>query len=246
MLRITPRRWTSQPQFATGIDWSNPITWGLVFAFNPAIGYFDLVTKIAATGITSPTANTLSKTGVMYAGGVAGFSNTIPSTNGLTLFSIWKARPDQYRAADGTRIIASNRNGSNAGWSWGKDGAIGGGSGGNLTRQSLVFGNVAQYSEANYVIPSLFDTPVATRYTPSSNTVSWFANGAKSSSDTAVGANSAGTTLTFGAQGPYGGGNLGPWIDNLGVVFIFSRALSDAEIASLSANPWQIFSPALC
>lgn len=102
---------------------------------------------------------------------------------------------------------------------------------------------IAAYTEANSTIESFVDTPVAVRYARAAGLVSWFVRGAKSSNDTTAStAGTVGGDLVYRRQGPYAS-NLQPYIDKTGLTLVFERALSDAEIAALSANPWQLFRP---
>ena len=57
--------WTSQPQYPVDIDWSNPITYGLVIAFHPGGGYVNLVDKIPLTkvGVSTTVQSELSYSG---------------------------------------------------------------------------------------------------------------------------------------------------------------------------------------
>lgn len=236
---ILPHRLQQQPQQALPVDWGNPLTRGLKLAIVPSIGYVNLATGARALQST-PLVRGVSTSGITHNGGSRAEFPGIDASKGLTLVSIWRAKAGGYLTADATRVLASNRTASNTGWSYGRDIAANGTSGGTLTRQSLTFQGVAQYSEANHTIDSAVDTPVVCRYNRSTNLISWFRSGAKSSPDTAAGTVSAGGNTVVGAQGDYAG-NVNPWNDRFSVLLIFDQAKTDAEVRSLSDNPWQVF-----
>ena len=238
--------WTQQPQVPVGIDWSNPITRGLKFAHNPSSGAINLVNGQRALNSTAQDV-TVGKSGKRIQGESAGFQseyspNGLESAgNSLTIFSVITAQTAQYLGSDGDCYLLSTRDGSNNGWSFGRYQATGGGATGNLTRLALVLQNVAFYPETNYTIPSFVDTPIALRV--SGSTASYFSFGMKSSSDETVGTQlSSSGNLIHGGLGPYGT-SYNRWLDRAYCTMAWNRALSDAEIRSISQNPWQIFKP---
>lgn len=242
---ILPSRFRQQPQYPAHIDWSNPITRGLIFAHNPAIGEINLVTSQSPLNTTGFAKN-VGPTGKRI--NLSGSSNAEFSDNGasvagnsLTIVSIWRAKDSQYAFADGTGILVSSRTAGNAGFSWGRTAAQSGGATGNLTSQTFVVHGVAQYTEANATIESLVDSPVAFR--ASGTVASWFRFGKKSSADTTIGTCSTGSALVIGGLGPYGSSGWF-WTDRAYLTLVFNRPLGDDEIALLTssvASPWQIF-----
>lgn len=234
---------TAQPQGPIAVDYGNPLARGLVFAINPAAGGVNLARSNWPSVNTELVRSTSAS--VLISSGAANYSQSINNANGLTLFSILRSRDaSQYLFGDGERAILSARNASNQGWTWSRAQAadIGGGKG-NATRQAFTLNGVAAYSEANSTIESFADVPVALRYNKSTGVISWFSNGRKSSSDTnGSTGGTVGGDLVFRRQGPYAN-NLLPYIDKTGLTLVFERALSDAEISSISANPWQLFKP---
>ena len=241
---IVPRKriWTQQPQQAAQID-SYWIKRGLRFVINPSAGLnnqgkFPLQNTGFVTGITQE--------GIVFAGNLrAEFGPMLPSANGLTLISVWMSRASsQYLGGDGDRIILGDRTSGNSGWSWGRSSAIGGGAGGNLTKQGFTINGVAAYEESNHQIESLVATPVAMRYSKDSGKVSWFRFGRQSSADTtATTSPSTGGNVVFGAQGEYSA-NLSPWIDRAGLTLGFVGELSDAEILELTGSVnslWKVY-----
>lgn len=219
---------------------------GLKFAYLPSAGFINLAT--GKSDIQHSTLAPLGATpsGVAFAGGMRSeFPVTVDANNGLTVISIWRARTSsQYLNADNTCVLVGTRTSSNNGWAFGRNGATGSaGSGGNLTAQTLVFQNVAQYIESTTAIESLVDTPVAVRYSKANNAISWFRFGKKSSPDTPAGTPTVGGNLVFGAQGDYPSAGA-PWIDRAHVCLVFEGALSDSDIQLLTStvgSVWQVF-----
>lgn len=240
---ILPSRRVVQPQGPIAVDYGNPLARGLVFAINPSAGGVNLA-RSNWPSVNSDLVRSTSSS-VLLSSGAANYSQSINNANGLTLFSILRSRDaSQYLFSDGERSILSARNASNQGWTWSRYGAADiGGSRGNSTRQTFTLNGIAAYSEANSTIESFADVPVALRYVKSSGVISWFSNGRKSSNDTnGSTGGTVGGDLVFRRQGPYAN-NLQPYIDKTGLTLVFERALSDAEIAAISANPWQLFKP---
>lgn len=234
---------TAQPQGPIAVDYGNPLARGLVFAINPAAGGVNLARSNWPSVNTELVRSTSAS--VLLSSGAANYSQSINNANGLTLFSILRSRDaSQYLFSDGERSILSARNASNQGWTWSRTGAADiGGSRGNATRQAFTLNGIAAYSEANATIESFADVPVALRYVKSTGVISWFSNGRKSSNDTnGSTGGTVGGDLVFRRQGPYAN-NLQPYIDKTGLTLVFEQALSDAEIAAISANPWQLFKP---
>lgn len=234
---------TAQPQGPIAVDYGNPLARGLVFAINPAAGGVNLARSNWPSVNTELVRSTSAS--VLISSGAANYSQSINNANGLTLFSILRSRDaSQYLFGDGERSILSARNASNQGWTWSRSGAADiGGSRGNATRQAFTLNGIAAYSEANATIESFADVPVALRYVKSTGVISWFSNGRKSSNDTnGSTGGTVGGDLVFRRQGPYAN-NLQPYIDKTGLTLVFERALSDEEIAAISANPWQLFKP---
>ncbi len=244
---VIPRReiWTQQPQNIVRV--SERFASRLKFATIPNVGLVNLSgldTPIQTTGMDK----LVGKNGVSYLGGKRSeFKATLPNANGLTLISVWRARPtSNYLSGDATRCLIANRTAGNAGWMWGRSSAIGGGATGNLTAQTYVINGIAQYSESNFTIESNIDTPVACRYSKATGKISWFRFGNKSSPDTtATTSPTIGGNIVFGASGPYVD-NSQPWLDVSSVVLGFVGELSDSEIYDLTKDVnsvWGAFEP---
>jgi len=234
---VIPRReiWTQPPQDIVRV--SERFASRLKFAIIPNVGLVNL------SGLDTPTQSTgmdklVGKSGVSYLGGKRSeFKATLPNANGLTLISVWRARPtSNYLSGDTTRCLIANRTAGNAGWMWGRVSAVGGGATGNLTAQTYVINGIAQYSESNYTIESNIDTPVACRYSKATGKISWFRFGNKSSPDTTAATSpTVGGNVVFGASGPYSD-NGSPWLDVASIVLGFVGELSDSEIYDLTKD----------
>lgn len=217
---------TSQPQRPTGIDWTNPVCRGLMIAVNAA-GYNFAQAKVAiqresAFSWVRGTPNIID-TGIANAS-VAGHTCLVlvrhPSLSG--------SNPETYL----TNTVAGNN-----GFTFSTDSAVG--SYPNQTlRLSLTHGGVAQYSSitdisgANTsVLPLAFSATV-------SGSVRFFAQGLFLDSVATGAINQNSSTLRIGGR---------PWFSDyyanydLPGLFYWNRALSDAEIKTISDNPWQIF-----
>lgn len=229
-----------QPQVLVEIDQSNPITAALVFVSNPAVGYTNLIKPRSPLNI-EPIVTSASDKGINSSAGSIEYADTVNVSNGLTLFSILKARPANYLNTDGSRTILSTRTSGNKGWSWKR----GPGVGDFKVAQIFTVHGVADYAETNATIGSVEDVPVAVRYNRVTGVISWFANGRPSSNDTAASTSvnvDQGETLHYRRAGPFSAG-LESYLDYLNCTLVFERMLSNAEIKSLSENPWQIFKP---
>lgn len=244
---VIPRReiWTQQPQNIVRV--SERFASRLKFAIVPNVGLVNLSgldTPIQTTGMDK----LVGKNGVSYLGGKRSeFKPTLSNANGMTLVSVWRARPtSNYLSGDATRCLIANRTAGNAGWMWGRSSAVGGGATGNLTAQTYVINSIAQYTESNFTIESNIDTPVACRYSQATGKISWFRFGNKSSPDTAAATSpTVGGNVVFGASGPYSD-NGNPWLDVASVVLGFVGELSDSEIYDLTKDVksvWGVFAP---
>ena len=252
MLRITPRRWTSQPQFATGIDWSNPITAGLAFnasAINNLQDTFSNVTP-ASTGTVSRVATT-SGLATSFSSAQESYGNLNPLTGNKATFNIVCVPSSLAQVAglvnkrDSSLLQHAYSMGFNYAGTQEFSVNIGDSSGAN---------GGANYSfnttESFWVTGGLCNITVIIDGSASAgNKVKVWCNGRQASYKNSTLDNSfssffAGTSpLLLGRVNTSGTNYFSGSILSVSVI---NRALSPAEAASLSANPWQIFSPALC
>jgi len=234
--------WTSQPQYPAPIDWSNPLTQGLV-------GLFDSVNGIDLVDGGFPSTNSVTR-GVISKGRIANFSNSAQiyphkpryaTTGALTIFtplvvtslanysgilsksSNYLTFPFELRLGSSptTSEIDFQRGGGGVAASAFK------GSG------SLISANpgVVQYLAVRCISGDLNTAPDVfvnkTKTTLARNGYSIITGTAADNGSSLRVGNRFDTTTYLNGGIQY----LGLW----------NRALSDSEILSLSDNPWQIF-----
>ena len=229
--------WTSQPQVAVGIDWGNPITRGLVFAWSAGATRYQAV----------PATPTQLASGVKP--GVGGIS---PDFNGASVatrynVSMLGGNPDEatmfswattQQTASEARMIGFWTNGAfnplfsieqrpnPQGWTaqW-RDNAA-------------VVVNVSQNAAL-----SVGDTKkICGVFRSGSGRKELFIDGALAAFDTTT----LGTfgTLNQSSIGCLDRGSPGQyWSGAIYCAFVWNRALSASEVDQISDNPWQIFAP---
>ena len=242
---------TSQPQDACGVDWTNPITRALAFAFNPAAGAANLADGKSAT--TNNTSRQTSQSGVFAKGAASQrnieWANYQPITTS-----------DGVGTGDFTIIAFSNPP------------AVSGGSSQHIFAQKNDAGG-SPFAQVQLAAHYNFSTGVHEQgkftfaiYHPTANQIAetpfaidgnWHMwSGVRSgttmtlSRDDEVLSSTTSTVrsilqaspryLALGGQGNTTASSL---TEGIGCSFAFNRALSYAELKSLYKNPWQIFEP---
>lgn len=232
---INSTSWTSQPQQAVGIDWSNPITRGLAAALN--YSGFDnvggLTLSRSGTLSVSPTSAGLSS----GSSGTAYFSlstrNIVAPTN--TAFSV----VGTFRANNATqtnKYIAYLRD-----------------SGGTGNQAAVIFGYVAnkieffapQFTGADPRTGSQITVPDTNPHTfaycyDGSNWSGYIDGVQVFSVSRTFSCNVANTNLVSTLLSANGSNTLDGSIIQWST---FNRGLSPSEARSITANPWQIFKP---
>lgn len=228
---IVPSRrvWTRQPQRSVDIDWSNPITRGLWFAHNPASGSYgqksantpsgEIGRKISEAGVNdlfsgSQTREFLNTSGAPLSGALSILVVGFRSSSSNVLPLITRQSGGQ---AGGLEITLYNLYGSPA----------------SRVYSTYHDGTSQRNFNAAYV-----------------NGVAASANGAP---DTIIGkdyaiavradsipAQSSGVNIKLGGTS-FGGSYY--LIGGVSLAAVWDRKLADAELKSLSSNPWQIFKP---
>lgn len=223
LLRPTP--WTQQPQSAVEIDWSNPITQGLVLSFSPASQNAPLPFQRSAVG----------KHGCMSSQG--GIASTDPrlSTAAFTAFLVFRTTEtiaaQQCVIGRGTSSQATNNTGfglhaSHASSDY--SGAFYAGNGYTIVGKPT---GGALAPNTDYIIALSVDAAGVGRcYNAGVQTASASVSGIDLTPRLAINANSA---LDASDNALF----------QFALVKYWNRALSDAEIKSISANHWQIFKP---
>lgn len=231
---------TTQPQDAVGVDWNNPITLGLVSALMPnSSNYRDSVTQSAylSTGATA----SASKLGrVVDLNGSAYVNLGKQSLSEVNLFA--------DASSKWTAVICAR---ANVAGSTGTFLAKAGGSSATRTFQIFQTGSGVQtptinlrggaggvatdtnwgFSDANYHQYAVsWDGTTAYGYGDTTRkSVIGVGTAAQESENIVIGARTGGTGALLTGQTSY--------------AYFWNRALSDAEVKSLSENPWQIFEP---
>jgi hypothetical protein len=220
---LNRRVWTQQPQVAVGVDWSNPLTNGLILLYNPATNY-EAASSVVGSLVTAPLFG-IGSAGRYSASNGAGYvalNNTkFPSNAGRSFFSVFSVGASAFNAS---RIAEGNstnfqtyevyRSGSNLLSNLN-----------NVTQVTL--GTITPIMTLSGVLGgsvSSFILNGKTRVTSNWTAPSWssphhlYVNAAMSGSVSSAG----------GFQ--Y-------------LVALWSRSLSNAECLALNANPWQLFDP---
>jgi len=241
MTLILNQRRTRQPQYPVGIDWGNPVTRGLVFATAENNPTLDAVTGKLGSLSGTPPVLTPSTRGIAAKGvGTGHYSfgtraDIGPSgTDKITVFVLADNINDTSCSGmfvSKTETLYNFRLGVNSG------------------PQQFAFG-VASVAEVVMFPTSSMGAlaPYGSRVVPVAGVydganAAIFVDGLRRATVAKTG--------TFQAPGDafsvLSRGDSGERLSGASVLFvaIWNRALSDAEIKSLSDNPWQIFSPAV-
>lgn len=235
---LIPRRWTSQPQYPAGIDWTNPITRGLVYTGTP-----DANPRLVAVGVASRGVGSMGR--ALQVNGSSNyywepFSGLISAAE-VTVFSL--------------AYIASNSNsGTNEFFTGGNSGnanpfiALGNQGSGIGFRVRDTAGVDNTLSSASLFTPAIGTHAWAGVLSKSASRLEFWFDGSLNTSGT-PNASTGAIALTNIAYGTLlrtssGQGYANPVSIYCG--YVWNRALTASELISISANPWQIFSPALC
>lgn len=228
-----------QPQFNARIDTNNPITRGLVFAYNPATGtgfaVINGLLKSATTIGSTNIANSIAGRGTVFSGNTANrivFASPI-SSGDMTLVVV--ATPSA--ASSGQAFFGLfNSADVNASSNY-------------LSIESGPVYGALSTDNSNWVAAS-GRAPVANEIVTlgasftASGKRDLYINGAFSASS-ATARNPTGLDVV--SVGCYNGGSASGWLSPLtGRVFVslvFNRVLSASEHKALSENPWRIFKP---
>lgn len=216
---------TTQPQKATSINWSNPITLGINFVWSPKTGTY----VRGGTGIGLPTTNTAiltraSKLGISEnynQNGLEFHSDTLQVSNGFTCLYIGGHSSAAWAVALQTSGGIFRR------WNGGY----------------VIITPTGNSALSNVVIPDN-SIVIASRGITAGNK-RFLINGISSRNLSDDRGEVAGPTTKFqlfqGAAGDRTAATY--WNSSSSLVVGFERYISDAEAKSLSDNPWQIFQP---
>ena len=239
---LLPKRRTTQPQTPVGIDWSNPMTRGLIGAYLPCGSYANLVgIGGTLTPLTTPPATIISPIGSAFAhlsGSSALYAPVYgtpftTSTNGYSIF--WAGQVISasvvgpynslilgicYGNADTPPYISYGLESNNTGI------YAGAGSNGGITSP------ISRVQGATYTIGASFDT--------AGNVMTYNKGILVESINYGAIPFSTSATLAFG--GYIGDSSRSPNV-NSALGLVFNRVLTAVEHTMIAANPWQLFSP---
>lgn len=232
---LLPSRYTQQPQQAAQIDWSNPITQGLAFAFvHGAVAFGFCVSGqnpipyAGATQIQTPlgtaarSTSTSTRAYVLGNNGISGQNYSLFAVGTATSTAVTQSAIDSDNGVSQRYVQFRLNNG--------KVDLIPFSASASVTGQP-VFANALTQSEL------MRGFTMGATVSPTRTAA--FQNGQIA---TATPSNlvsiPAGSNLSIGARIT----NATGWATGgLGCAYGWSRTLSDAEMQSLAANPWQIF-----
>lgn len=232
--------WTRQPQVSVGVDWGNSLARGLALVHTQSLGYVNLADGRALTPVGSPQI-------IATVQGVA-ISTTRAAASGVTVGTDAKYNPPEITllsVATQTSITAAtsgillSRDDNTLGRAfvldihansaWGVRYYVNGGGtpGTNELREG-----VTATAGRRYVAAVTHAASVAKLFVDGKlvNSSSSFATKNSATGNTQI------SRRTFAA-------NTDSLTGTQALSLLWSRALSDAEIKSISANPWQIFAP---
>lgn len=237
---LTPKRFLSKPQYEVQIDYGNPICQGLVGAFNILnIGARNLVTKNLSTLTGSPTYS--PSTGATFNGstqdiresyGASQPASYMDNVSCMAVFTPTTA-PAAFGAAAGLTILTSQRGTIEVGIN----------SSGYGSMQFTTSTNFFVQAGAAVSLVGKESVVIATRDSAAAPTnVKIYQGGMGRTFNGTVG---TGTPL-YGNGGTINylhgqGANTAFFNGSVKISAVWNRLLSDAELQSLSDNPYQIF-----
>lgn len=236
---LVPQRWTKQPQYPVGVDWGNPITRGLVFAWEASFSG-DVVsgsthnkgsTVTKSIGLNGVQLGISSPSDASDFGSSPTFSNGASETTAMLDIYFASGSPSEkpFGQWDGNNHWLIQLSAGNLIWVAAQE------SGGGRRRWDI---------SGMITSPGWYRIVLAWRGGASAAA---FINGVNISSSLSV-VNSEATVIDSTSQ-ILSVGQTGVLTDIIGGFIsgarFWRRGISDAEIRSISANPNQLFSPRL-
>lgn len=224
--------WTVQPQTATGVNWGSPLARGLAVAFVPSIGPANLVASDVVAGLQKSGAG---PDGVYTATSALVSTSSRLSTSAFSFYALFLSGT----VSGGTRCVIGR--GPNA------TGTNNIGFGFNSQHATSAYAG-ALYAGSAYTIigkPTGGALALNTRYsiggTFDGSNGRGYNNGVMTVGPTAV----TGIDTTARLALNRTSADASPNADDAKfyVVLYWDRALSDAEMRAVHANPWQLFAP---
>lgn len=243
MSLIARPRWTRQPQGAVEVDWSNPLTRGLVICTHAGNNFREMVTNKPSTITSATSAPTKEGRALMDSASTFSIETLISTDFGDAVTWFFLARPDgtgggglgrfidKRTAAVNTQVEVLYFNGALGQLFFDRISAGGVNQSIYTTTSGMVAGNTYAVAARVGAFTSNADAAL-------------FVNGISRTLST----NTAGTVARATNAANYVLGNrtndnARNFDGRMYCVYRWKRALSDGEIVSLSANPWQIFKP---
>ena len=242
--------WTIQPQGPVRIDWSNPLTRGLVFVHQGVPFLPDLVSGRAPNVVGTVTPTIVGPMGRSYGFGTGGSSGTV-----------WYTRDAALEPSDAVTALGFvRRTGTLPAYSrpFGKTYFNGGASpylsydieynpagagqsnvGANITASGPVLISTPTLTSIDSTIPHV----VGLSY--DRTTLKLWQNGRVLTSVVGGGPLVYDTSASgnFIVSGSHSGAASNAWAGDIYLVAVWNRALTDIEQKSFSNNPWQVFAP---
>jgi hypothetical protein len=242
MAIILPTQWTRQPQIPVGINRANPSSQNLQFAFHPSYG--DLANRRTQTVTGTNEVLAVTKEGIarpfVSASGDYDAFSPVPGIDGTTNFSIlvkaiWTSNAQDVGNGVYGSICARQQDGSFSEKLIGLDAADP--TTGKLVFHPYAFGTPVTTSTA--VGLNVWRTVLVTSISGAQNV---YLDGVSvgTGSLTGSGNSNTGTAFTLGAWANAGSSNMD---GKIALAYVWDRAITPAEVQSVSANPWQLFAP---
>ena len=257
---ILERPWTRQPQGVVGVDWSNPLTSALCVAVHGADRYLQNKNgrKIWTTNGTTKTATArgialqchLSQTNLEWASyepivtadgiGLNNFTLMVcanPAAGSGAVQHLIAQKNDAGGAPYSQCFISSNADNTNTYSSGGVTFGTYGKEPGGVTSSSMV--SKASVCDGNFHVFA-----GVRRFTSGSNSDHiLYVDGVVGATSNLVNRDLIETPTRYLAIGSRGNGTTESFNDKIVFAYAWNRALSDAEVAQVSENPWQLFQP---
>lgn len=240
------RPWTVQPPPGTPIDWDNPLTQGLFFCYQGAESH-ELTTGSRPTLLGTLASPLLVPTGTGLSidwNATSSMAYTAyqdgPTVNTVTVlcYAQMVGTP-----VDGAILIGKGYDNTAGDVSYGLMWNLDGSQGANSVTTMIMDGGNRKFT-ASAVAPIALTTPSVLIGTYDQTYLRNFQNGIEYGTPTALTVvpkqyTGAGNSMMVSGYSDAAAGD--EWAGNIFMGAIWARALNPAEIADISANPWQVF-----
>lgn len=230
--------WTSQPQGAVGIDWSNPRTKGIVFCHSAPKVYDEFVRVLSGVTVAGPGVITTSKVGLVrqLSSSVAQKFGTVGNIGFVQQASILVLFQRTATLGSYARLFDTRQAGSGIAYFLNS-----GGAGQNAVRL------MSTTSITDHDISGTFsDTskPTIGIVTIANGDVSLYEGATRIANSTTSGGDLIQTTTNSFLNGSENAASVvSPFNGWIALTVLWNRRLTPSEVATLGVNPWQIFAP---